>query len=110
MAAYVWRIPEITETQGMIVESKRVFGRAGLTVTYEYTAYGVRHQTRRLFNYRPINIGRYDVGAPIPVYFVNDNPELNYAPNRPLVNVFLIWAATTFAFGLWIAFLSRSHN
>lgn len=76
LVGYFWHLPRVTRTTGIIVESTPgSYGQTRRTITYEYTAYGVRHRGQRFLWYWSAYVGMFDVGSSFPVYFVNDHPS-----------------------------------
>jgi hypothetical protein len=110
----LWHIPHLTRADAVIVQSVPMssWSNARL-ITYEYTAYGVRHRGQRLFRWsRSIPAGFYKAGEPFPVYFVTDKPDLSYGPYPPSSTTFAGFAIMFAALGITFivsAALDGSH-
>ena len=100
----LWHVPRVTPTDGVIVDSVAISGAwHRRLITYEYTAYGVRHPAQRVFGWGPsIPATFYEVGQNFPVYFVTDDPDSSYAPWPPGRTVFFVFALTFAALGITV--------
>ena len=100
----LWQVPHVTRTDGVITESVALAGALHTRlITYEYTAYGMRHRGQRLFGWgRSIPASFYEVGQSFPVFFVTDNPDSSYAPWPPGRTVFVVFAVGFGALGITV--------
>lgn len=98
-----WHVPHVTRTDGVIVESIAVAGgQMKRLITYDYTAYGVRHRGQRLLGWGRQYPGMFKTGDSFPVYFVTDKPGDSYAPFPPRMTGWIVFGVPFTAVGLTI--------
>lgn len=98
LIGWFWHFPQLTYARGVVVESQQLRSYAAWRITYEYTAYGVRHRGERMMRLSSQFQPFYRVGSFFPVYFVTAHPEQSYGLNRPFIQP-LIWIGLLCAAG-----------
>lgn len=105
---FLWHVPALTRTEGVIVESQRIAGgTSARDITYEYVVNGVRYRGRRFLSYAAHFEGAYDVGHSFTVFYPPSHPETSYGPNLPRQNALPVLGGCILAFAALVTFGTR---